>query len=134
MLLITCGFTKPVATLARCDVPSLIESVALHTTILAIKAELEQMILGLEDPFKTLFVHESQELSAGTRPFKLIHVEFSYDSFFIVELMKMFEMKTFSEPGSSEFTKEQTTYIFFRDLLEEMESKHGTLTHNMALT
>ena len=44
--------------------------------------------------------------------------------------MKMFEVKTFSEPGSSEFT----TYIFFRDLLEEMESKHETLTHNMALT
>ena len=44
--------------------------------------------------------------------------------------MNMFEVKSFSEPGSSEFTKEQATYIFFRDLLEEMESNHGTLTHN----
>ena len=51
-MLITCGFTKPVATLTYCDVPSLIESVALHTTILAVKAELDQIILGLEDSGK----------------------------------------------------------------------------------
>ena len=36
-------------------------------------------------------------------------------------IVDLFEDKVFSERGSSSFEKEQTTYIFFRDMLEEIE-------------
>ena len=36
-------------------------------------------------------------------------------------VISLFEVKVFSDAGSSEFVKEQATYIFFTDLLEELE-------------
>jgi hypothetical protein len=43
--------------------------------------------------------------------------------FLLVMIVDLFEEKVFSERGSSSFEKEQTTYIFFRDLLEEIEGR-----------
>ena len=38
--------------------------------------------------------------------------------------MGLFVVKMFSPQGSAEYTKEQATYMFFRDLLNEMEGKY----------
>ena len=40
---------------------------------------------------------------------------------YIDYLMHLFENNTFSEAGSSELVKEQSTYMLFRDMLEELE-------------
>ena len=76
-LLVSCGFTKPLATLTKRDVPRLMEAVSLHTTVLVVKGELDQLILGLEDSgvlhalrtysdmLRPLFVYEYSPLSAG---------------------------------------------------------------------
>ena len=48
-LLTSCGFIKPSTTLTYLDVPKLIKTVTLHSTILNIKAELDQLIDGLDD-------------------------------------------------------------------------------------
>lgn len=78
-LLISCGITKPLATLTHRDIPQLIEAIALHSTVLAVKAELDQLILGLQDSgvlqclqlypdlFRPVFVYASKpSLSAGS--------------------------------------------------------------------
>ena len=76
-MLLSCGFTKPIAKLTLRDVPQLVECVALHTTILSVKAELDHIMQGLGDAgvldslqkyphlFRTLFVQDSQPLTAG---------------------------------------------------------------------
>jgi len=76
-LLIGCGITTPLATLSHRDIPEIIEAVALHTTVLSIKAELDQLILGLQDAgvlesvrtypelFKPMFVYTARQLSSG---------------------------------------------------------------------
>jgi len=48
-LLVTCGYTRPIPQLSYRDVPHLIECVTLHSTILVVKAELDDLIKGLED-------------------------------------------------------------------------------------
>lgn len=48
-ILESCGFRKPIPTLTHRNVPLLIESVALHTTVYQRKAELDQIVKGLED-------------------------------------------------------------------------------------
>ena len=76
-LLESCGFRKPIATLTHRDVPLLIESVVLHVTLYHRKAELDEMIKGLQDAgvldairnypalFKPLFVKTTSPLSTG---------------------------------------------------------------------
>ena len=75
--LLTCGFRKPIALLTRSDIPEIIECVVMHTCIYERKAELDEMILGLEDAgvlemmhtypsyFQPLFVEGSCKLCAG---------------------------------------------------------------------
>ena len=48
-MLVSCGFTRPIAKLTHRDVSQLIECVSLHSTILIVKAELDHIIKGLED-------------------------------------------------------------------------------------
>ena len=68
-ILMSCGFNRPTAKLDLCDVPQLIECVTLHSTLLIVKAELDDITKGLSDAgvlevlhkspdvFKPLFVH-----------------------------------------------------------------------------
>ena len=42
-------------------------------------------------------------------------------SYFAAQLVGLFEKKVFSQQGSTEFCKEQATYMLFKDLLDEME-------------
>ena len=39
--------------------------------------------------------------------------------------------KVFSEPGTSEFTREQSTYLFFRNLLDEVEGMFFLILYNV---
>lgn len=48
-VLIDCGCTKPLAQIKISDVPYLVKSVALHSTVLKRKAELDQFMDGLEE-------------------------------------------------------------------------------------
>jgi hypothetical protein len=76
-ILSSCGFNRPTAKLELRDVPQLIECVTLHSTLLIVKAELDDIIAGLSDAgviealrrspnlFKSLFVHEDKFLTAG---------------------------------------------------------------------
>ena len=75
--LIDCGVTKPVAKLGLQDVNAVIRTVALHTTILRVKAELDQFACGLKEAgmldfiraypefFRPMFVNQHEELTAG---------------------------------------------------------------------
>lgn len=47
--ILTCGFNKPLAKLKIGDVDRLIQSVALHSTILRIKSEIDQFTEGLHE-------------------------------------------------------------------------------------
>ena len=47
--ILECGFTKPLAKLKLCDVSHLIHSVALHSTILRSKSEVDQFKEGLHE-------------------------------------------------------------------------------------
>ena len=76
-LLITCGFTKPAASLTLKDVPQLTRSISLHCMLLKVKAELDEMCSGLrlsevleviqDNPelFRNLFVYNRRKLTAG---------------------------------------------------------------------
>ena len=50
-----------------------------------------------------------------------IHVIFLFVDF----ILKLLKNKVFSEPGSSSLTKEKATYVFFRNLLEEVEGRNS---------
>ena len=41
----------------------------------------------------------------------------------VAQLVDLFVNKKFSECGSAAYVKEQETYMFFRDLMEEMEGE-----------
>lgn len=103
-VLLLCGFTKPLATLKQQDVPLIIESVSLHTTILQVslcnefnyniiicskmqvKAELDEIKKGLADSgvlefiqkypefFRCLFVWNRDILTAGQNEVKRIQL------------------------------------------------------------
>ena len=76
-LLKSCGFRKPIVTLTHKNVPLLIESVVMHVTLHHRKAELDEMIKGLQDAgildairnypdlFQPLFVKTTSPLSTG---------------------------------------------------------------------
>ena len=76
-LLISNGITKPICNLACTDIDWLSKSVALSSTILCIKAELDEVIIGLKESgiwtilkscpglFEPLFVYKDCQLSAG---------------------------------------------------------------------
>lgn len=38
-------------------------------------------------------------------------------------LLKILDKKEFSDPGTLKYTKEQTAYVYFTDLLEQVERK-----------
>ena len=38
--------------------------------------------------------------------------------------MGLFEKKVFSEAGTNELQREQTTYMMFKDLMEELEGSY----------
>ena len=40
-------------------------------------------------------------------------------------VLNLLKRKVFSEPGSSSYVKEQSTYIFFSDILEEVECMYN---------
>ncbi|CAI8034740.1 G2/M phase-specific E3 ubiquitin-protein ligase [Geodia barretti] len=113
-VLISCGYTKPIALLKHEDIPTVIECVSLHSAILKVKAELDEIGKGLADAgvlqmlqkyphfFRSLFVYEECVLTAE-------------------KMITLLEKRTFSENGSSQLVKEKTTYIHFCDLLEELE-------------
>lgn len=76
-----CGFNRPISTLLPRDVPQLIECVTLHSTLLIVKAELDDIIKGLGDAgvlqvvqgspnlFEPLFVDQAKPLTAGNLVF-----------------------------------------------------------------
>ena len=76
-MLMSCGFNRPTANLVLRDVPQLVECVTLHSTLLIVKAELDDIIKGLDDAgvlealqesanlFKPLFVYEDNHLTQG---------------------------------------------------------------------
>ena len=43
------------------------------------------------------------------------------DYFLADQIMGLIEKKMFSQQGSTEYTKEQATYMHFKDFLDEME-------------
>jgi len=47
--ILSCGYTKPIASLDVSDVPQLVCCVVLHKTILEVKGELDQFMSGLEE-------------------------------------------------------------------------------------
>ena len=46
-VIVECRFTKPIPTMTIQDVELLVQCVTLHSTILVVKAELDQVIEGL---------------------------------------------------------------------------------------
>lgn len=76
-LLLACGFNRPISTLFLRDIPQLIECVSLHSTLLIVKAELDEIMKGLRDAgvleviqqspslFEPLFVYQAKPLMAG---------------------------------------------------------------------
>ena len=98
---------------------------------LAAKAELDDVIVGLADAgvlssirehpllFESLLVYQDEPLTAGNYSWKIksFHVLLSS----IDQIIHLFTKKTFSAEGSNNFQKEKTTYVFFVDLLEELE-------------
>lgn len=76
-ILLECGLTKPLATLKMEDIPQIVKSASLHSTILRIKSELDQFISGLEsagllpairkypDLFSPMFEYQGATLTAG---------------------------------------------------------------------
>ena len=47
-----------------------------------------------------------------------------FNSHFAAQLVGLFESKVFSQQGSTEYSKEQATYMLFKDLLDEMEGMY----------
>jgi hypothetical protein len=77
-----------------------------------VKAELDQFSQGLDDAgvLETLQNHALQ-------PFFV----YNSTSLTAAQLVGLFEKKVFSQQGSTEYSKEQATYMLFKDLLDEME-------------
>ena len=75
--ILSCGYTKPIASLDVSDVPQLVRCVVLHKTILEVKGELDQFMSGLEEVqvlqymqhhpgfFQPLFLSASSALTFG---------------------------------------------------------------------
>lgn len=136
--LLACGFNRPPATLTLRDVPQLIECVTLHSTLLIVKAELDEILKGLKDAgvlevlhqspglFKPLFVYQDKSLAAGTIALVVMFMWLFVKLILLLtgDIVDLFKVKNFSEQGSLSFTKEQATYMFFKDFLEELEGTY----------
>ena len=76
-ILIKCGYHKPIQLLTCKDVKGLVAAVSLHSVILVVKGELDELIKGFSeagvldamqahlDLFKPLFVKPQKVLKAG---------------------------------------------------------------------
>ena len=114
--LIDSGCSVPIARLTPNDVPKVIETVALHSVLLIVKAELDQMMDGLQvsgvlhkiqvhpDFFRPLFLHMSTQSHCRYATIHAMLVSFQY----------LRESEYFFSKGAE--------YVHvFRDLLEEIE-------------
>jgi hypothetical protein len=76
--LIDCGYTRALTQLSVDDIPNIVKSTALHSTLLKVKAEMDQFMTGLQEAgvlhaiqaypslFRPLFVADAvKPMSAG---------------------------------------------------------------------
>ena len=126
-----CGFRKPIFTLTQADIPQLIDSLIMHACIYERKAEMDQLILGLQKAgvlemirqhpsfFQPLFLKSASKLCAGWSWYNTIiycGINVTAD-----DIMALFEKRIFSEAGTNELKREQATYMMYKDLLEELD-------------
>lgn len=76
-MLMSCGFNKPLVKLVLSDIPAIESCVVLHSTLISVKAELDDIVKGLDDAgvlgairespflFRPLFVYQDVPLKAG---------------------------------------------------------------------
>ncbi|XP_019856540.1 PREDICTED: uncharacterized protein LOC105314041 isoform X2 [Amphimedon queenslandica] len=112
--LLSCGYLKPIHTITCKDLSTLVAAVSFHCVISSVKAELDDIRDGLAK------VNILYAMEAFPQSLELYFVKKS-TPLTAAQVLNLFEIKRFSEPGSSTFQMEQATYNQFRDLLREME-------------
>ena len=138
-----CGFNKSPTTLTLEDRFTLVHSITMYYTILQSKAELDQLLNGLQtlavadamkshpnslEPLLTASSHPT-ELTPGIGGIEksIVHVvcgSVFVFLFLIVSIKSMFQNRVrYSENSSYRKKEEMATYIFFGDYLEDCKSK-----------
>ena len=109
------GFSLPITKVTIEDIPTIVRAVTLHSTLMPIKSELDQLTKGLEIcgilPLIRKYPHVMKEL-------------FMYDADdkITVELMvAIFDVK-YSEQGSSRRELEERTIQFWNEFIIDVES------------
>ena len=104
-----CGFNKPLAQLKMGDIPHLLRSATLHSTILCVKFEIDQFMEGFHEAgvlhaikeYPHLFRSKSDAatLDAGCNNKCLMKNVFMRQIHFCIDfILDLFKKKVFSEP------------------------------------
>ena len=119
----------------------MIRAVSAHFGLLIIKAEIDQFKEGLLKGMQLLVeLQKHPELfapvftCAGENPLaagniSYIHIQYmsvlSVSYICILEIvLGLFTTKCFSNKGSNEYKREENTYMLFRDLIDDYESRY----------
>ena len=110
-----CGFTVPVSRVTLENIPTLIKAISIHSTIVPIKAELDQLSEGLK-LFRVLdtvrkWPQEMKELFTYNSNTKLT----------AQDMIRLFDIE-FSLTGSSSRQLEEATVIHWNEFLQEVEN------------
>lgn len=128
-----CGFTRPTSSLRMEDRTDLIQTVSLHKAILASLAELSDFkeglnTLGVVDALKQhgnllrpFFCNDAKvELTSGWL-YPYLYCLPSLPLVLLDSIRTMFTIVRYSEKGSNEREREESSYMYFIDYLDDCE-------------
>ena len=136
-ILATAGYSRPLNQVSLENRKHLIRALSVHFGLLIIKAEIDQFKEGFLKGMQLLVdLQKYPELfapvftSAGEKPLTAGNKLTSYTfvclcyQYILEILLGLFSTKSFSTKGSNEYKKEENTYMLFRDLIDDYESRH----------
>lgn len=117
------GFSVPVTQASLENVPDIVKAVCLQTTLLNVKAELDQMVEGLKlfDVISLLRQHPLK--------FKSLFVFDPVDSVLTVDQMVALFDVVYSPQGSSKRVSEEATFMHWDEFLHDLA--HGLVGRHM---
>ena len=108
------GLSTPSSNFGLCDRDNLVSSLAVHFTVAVVKAQLDQMVVGLN----ALGVYDLIKANPNTM-YNLLHT--IPLPLTVTAMMELFDQPYFSEQGSVRREREEQVLMYWVQLLYEIE-------------
>ena len=108
------GFSTPVTCVCMEDAPAIVKAVSLHTTVLPVKTELDQMAEGLELFGIIRLIREHPSLMQPLFVFDPVDAKLTVD-----QIVQLFDV-VFSPEGSTKRIAEEATFMHWNDFIYDL--------------